>query len=113
MLVAGLKEWYNTNQVAKPPFLSSIKLETMKEILPLRKEYDYAFSIVLPNQIQSDNQDRACPVRRKFLSKGASSIDELYSLAKRTFNRAVDKYSFEPKDWCRQGIRRKSDGVWT
>jgi len=86
VLIAGLKEWYNTNQVVKPPLLSSLKLETMKEILLLKKEYDYAFSSVLPNEIESANQNRA------------SSIDELYSLAKRTFNRAVDLYSFEPKE---------------
>lgn len=86
VLIAGLKEWYNTNQVVKPPLLSFLKLETMKEILLLKKEYDYAFSSVLPNEIESANQNRA------------SSIDELYSLAKRTFNRAVDMYSFEPKE---------------
>lgn len=86
VLIAGLKEWYNTNQVVKPPLLSLIKLETIEEILLLKKEYDYAFSSVLPNEIESANQNRA------------SSIDELYSLAKRTFNRAVDMYSFEPKE---------------
>jgi len=86
VLIAGLKEWYNTNQVVKPPLLSSIKLETMKEILLLKKEYDYAFASVLPNEIESVNQNRA------------SSIDELYLLAKRTLNRAVDEYSFEPKE---------------
>ncbi len=86
VLIAGLKEWYNTNEVVKPPLLSSLKLETMKEILLLKKEYDYAFASVLPNEIESASQDRA------------SSIDELCSLAKRTFNRAVDEYGFEPKE---------------
>jgi len=86
VLIAGLKEWYNTNQVVKPPLLSSIKLETMKEILLLKKEYDYAFASVLSNEIESVNQNRA------------SSIDELHSLAKQIFNRAVDLYSFEPKE---------------
>lgn len=86
VLIAGLKEWYNTNRVVKPPLLSSIKLETMKEILLLKKEYDYAFASVLSNEIESVNQNRA------------SSIDELHSLAKQIFNRAVDLYSFEPKE---------------
>lgn len=86
ILIAGLKEWYNTNQVVKPPLLSLIKLEAMKEILLLKKEYDYAFASVLSNEIESVNQNRA------------SSIDKLHSLAKRIFNRAVDLYSFEPKE---------------
>jgi cobalamin-dependent methionine synthase I len=58
----------------------------MKEILLLKKEYDYAFASVLSNEIESVNQNRA------------SSIDKLHSLAKRIFNRAVDEYSFEPKE---------------
>jgi methylenetetrahydrofolate reductase (NADPH) len=86
ILIAGLKEWYNTNQLVKPPLLSSIKLETMKEILPLKKEYDYTFTSVLSNGIESVNQNIE------------SSIDKLHTLAKRILNRAADKYSFEPKE---------------
>ncbi|MHC4123167.1 MAG: methylenetetrahydrofolate reductase C-terminal domain-containing protein [Planctomycetota bacterium] len=42
VLMAGLKEWYNTAEAVKPPLLNSVKVYTMHNILPLKKHYDFS-----------------------------------------------------------------------
>jgi cobalamin-dependent methionine synthase I len=81
VLIAGLKEWYNTDDSVKKPLINSIKVYSMNNLLPLKKDYDYAFIGLLMSE-----------------QGGQHSIDELYSLAKEIFDEAVDKYAFAPDD---------------
>ena len=81
VLVTGLKEWYNTDQPVKKPLINSVKVYSMNNLLPLKKESDYAFIGLLISE-----------------HGGQHSIDELYSLAKEIFDEAVGKYGFAPDD---------------
>ncbi len=80
VLVAGLKEWYNTDELVKKPLVNSIKVYSMDRMLPLKKDYDFAFVGLLMSE-----------------KGGQHSIDELYSLAKDIFDEAM-KYGFEADD---------------
>jgi hypothetical protein len=86
VVIAGLKEWYNTKQVVKPPLLSPIKLETMDELLVLKRQYDYKLAGLLENIEQLISQS------------GTNSIDQLCSSAKKIFDKTVEKYGFKPGD---------------
>lgn len=81
VLKAGLKEWFNTDGKVAQPLLNSIKVYTMDNMLPLKKDYDFAFVGLLMRE-----------------SGKAPSIDELYSVAKEIFNEAVSKYGFKPEE---------------
>jgi cobalamin-dependent methionine synthase I len=80
VLKAGLKEWYNTDEAVKQPLVNSIKIYTMADMLPLKKEYDFAFIGLL-------------------MKEGASShsIDDLYNLAREIFTEAM-KYGFKAEE---------------
>ncbi|MGA2093817.1 MAG: methylenetetrahydrofolate reductase C-terminal domain-containing protein [Sedimentisphaerales bacterium] len=43
VLIAGLQEWFNTGELVRQPLINSIKVYTMDKMLPLKKDYDYAF----------------------------------------------------------------------
>lgn len=43
VLLAGLKTWYDTDHSVKKPLINSIKAHTADTMLPLKKEYDFAF----------------------------------------------------------------------
>jgi 5-methyltetrahydrofolate corrinoid/iron sulfur protein methyltransferase len=81
VLKAGLKEWFNTNEKVAQPLVNSIKVYTMDNMLPLKKDYDYAFVGLLMKE-----------------SAQLPSIDELYSVAKEIFSEAVGKYGFKPRE---------------
>ena len=81
ILIAGLKEWHNTDQKVAQPLINSIKVFTMDNMLPFKKDYDYAFVGLLMSE-----------------SGKPHSVDELYSLAKQIFNEAVGKYDFKPQE---------------
>jgi len=81
VLIAGLKEWYNTDQPVKPPLINSIKIYTMDNMLPLKKDYDYTFVGLLMGE-----------------SAGVHSIDSLYELARKIFTNAVNNYGFKPNE---------------
>ncbi len=81
VLKAGLKEWFNTEEKVALPLVNSIKVYTMDKMLPLKKDYDYAFVGLLMVE-----------------SSQSPSIDELYSVAKQIFNEATDKYGFKPQE---------------
>lgn len=80
VLKAGLKEWFNTDRKVAQPLVNSIKVYTMNKMLPLKKDYDYAFVGLLMKE-----------------SGQSPSIDELYSVAKEIFSEAVGKYGFKPE----------------
>jgi len=81
VLKAGLKEWFDTKQEVAQPLLNSIKVYTMDNMLPLKKDYDYAFVGLLIDQVSKSH-----------------SADELYRLAKEIFNEAVGKFGFKPRE---------------
>jgi 5-methyltetrahydrofolate corrinoid/iron sulfur protein methyltransferase len=100
VLTAGLKEWFNpapprggintdlpprlasrdaeAGEKVAQPLVNSIKVYTMDNMLPLKKDYDYAFVGLL-------------------MAESASpTIDEMYSVAKQIFKEATGKYGFKP-----------------
>ena len=81
VLIAGLKEWYNTDQPVAMPLINSIKVYTADKMLPLKKDYDYAFVGLLMNE-----------------QGGTHSVDDLYSLAKQLFTKAVDQHGFKAEE---------------
>jgi len=84
VLIAGLKEWYNTNEHVKQPIINSVKIYTVDKILPMKKKYDFAIVGLLVGEDKPTGMG------------GSHSVDELYHLAKQIFNIAVDKYGFKP-----------------
>jgi 5-methyltetrahydrofolate--homocysteine methyltransferase len=81
VLIAGLKQWYDTDVNIKQPLVNSIKVYTMDNMLPLKKDYDYAFVGLLMSE-----------------SGKSHSVDELYALARQVFDEAVGKYGFRPEE---------------
>lgn len=84
VLIAGLKEWYNTEKEVKQPLINSVKTYTMDDLLPLKKDFDYGFIGLLVSE------DKATGLG------GSHSVDELYGLAKQLFQKAVGEYGFKP-----------------
>lgn len=85
VLKAGLKEWYNTDQPVKPPLLNSIKVYTADAMMPLKKEYDFAFIGLLVSEDKPTGPG------------GSHSVEELFSLAKTLYNKAM-QYGFKPEE---------------
>jgi len=81
VLIAGLKEWYDTDEAVRQPLINSVKVHTMGSLLPLKEQYDFAFVGLLISE-----------------SAKPPSVEELYSLAKRIFDEAVGKYGFRPEE---------------
>ena len=85
VLIAGLKEWYEgKSEIGKPPLLNSVKVYTMDRMLPLKKDYDFSFIGLLVSEAKPTGPG------------GSHSVDELYGLAKRIFERAVGHGGFRP-----------------
>lgn len=84
VLIAGLKEWYNAGGQVKQPLINSVKVYTMEDILPLKKDFDFAFIGLLVGEGTPTGPG------------GSHSVDELYSLAKQIFTKAVGEYGFTP-----------------
>jgi len=83
VLIAGLKEWYNTDKEIGQPLINSIKVYTMDKMLPLKKDYDYAFIGLLMTEDKPTGPG------------GSHSVEELHSLARRLFDKAVGQCSFK------------------
>ncbi len=86
VLIAGLREWYNTEQEVRQPLINSVKTYTMEDLLPLKRDFDYAFIALLVSE------DKAVG------PGGSHSVDELYGLAKQIFDKAVGEYGFKPSE---------------
>ena len=86
VLIAGLKEWYNTDREVKPPMLNSVKVYTMDKILPFKKHFDFVFVGLLIGRDKPTGPG------------GSHSIEELYSFAQKLFESAVAKYGFKPNE---------------
>ena len=83
VLTAGLKEWYNTKKQVRQPLINSVKAYTMDGLLPLKKDFDYAFIGLLVSEDRPTGPG------------GSHSVDELYGLAKQIFEKAVGEYGFK------------------
>ena len=86
VLIAGLREWYDTKESVRQPLLNSIKVYTMDKMLPLKKQYDFSFIGLLVSEGAATGPG------------GSHSIDELYALARTIFEAAVGKYGFKPDE---------------
>ncbi len=84
VLTAGLKEWYNTEKKVRQPLINSLKAYTMDGLLPLKKDFDYAFIGLLVSEDRPTGPG------------GSHSVEQLYGLAKQIFERAVGEYGFKP-----------------
>jgi 5-methyltetrahydrofolate corrinoid/iron sulfur protein methyltransferase len=84
VLIAGLKQWCDTEQQVKQPLINSVKVYTTDQILPLKKDFDFAFIGLLVSEDASTGPG------------GSHSVDELYGLAKEIFEKAVGEYGFKP-----------------
>lgn len=103
VLIAGLKEWYGTEQAGgrrpeaggdrlpptasglRPPLLNSIKVYSMDRMLPLKRDCDFSFIGLLVSEDKPTGPG------------GSHSVDELYGLARHIFERAVGRYGFRPE----------------
>jgi 5-methyltetrahydrofolate corrinoid/iron sulfur protein methyltransferase len=84
VLIAGLKEWYNTNDPVQAPLLNSVKTYTSANILPLRREHEFSFiGLLVGEEITAE-------------PGGSCSVDQLYSMAKEIYQAAVQQ-GFEPE----------------
>jgi 5-methyltetrahydrofolate corrinoid/iron sulfur protein methyltransferase len=86
VLTAGLREWYNTGEKVNKPLINSVKIYTTDNILPLKKDFDFAFIGLLVSEEALTGPG------------GSHSVDELYSIAKRIFDAAAGEYGFSPDD---------------
>ncbi len=83
VLIAGMREWYSGGQAVSRPLVNSLKIYTMNEMLPMKKDFDYAFVGLLVSEEAATGPG------------GSHSVDELYSLARQIFDKAVGEYGFK------------------
>ncbi|MFA5292374.1 MAG: methylenetetrahydrofolate reductase C-terminal domain-containing protein [Phycisphaerae bacterium] len=81
VLVAGLKEWYDTNEKVAPPLINSLKVYTMDNMMPLKKHFDYKFIGLLISEAKA----------------ATDGIEDLYNLAKTLYDAAM-KNGFKPEE---------------
>ncbi|MHC4271045.1 MAG: methylenetetrahydrofolate reductase C-terminal domain-containing protein, partial [Planctomycetota bacterium] len=86
VLMAGLKEWYNTSEAVKQPLINSVKVNTMDKMFALKKNYDFSFIGLLNGNNKNNTKGNSC------------SADELYSCARRLFDEAVHNRHFQPEE---------------
>jgi methylenetetrahydrofolate reductase (NADPH) len=86
VLIAGLKEWYNTNEKVQPPLINSVKVYTIDNMMPLKKHFDYKFIGLLISEAKTADAGTT------------GGVDELYNLAKTIYDAAVNKYGFKPDE---------------
>ncbi len=83
VLKAGLKQWYSNGKQVKKPLINSIKVYTMDNMLPLKRDYDFAFIGLLVSEEAATGPG------------GSHSVDELCSLAEKLFEKAAGEYGFQ------------------
>ena len=82
VLIAGLKEWYDTSEKVARPLINSVKVHTMENMFPYKRDYDYKFIGLL---LAEDQKSTKHPV------------DQMYEMAKKIFGRAME-FDFKPED---------------
>lgn len=83
VLIAGLKQWYDADGPVKQPLVNSVKTRTMDDILPLKKDFDFAVVGLLVGDKPATGPG------------GSYSVDELCELASRIFDVATGQYGFK------------------
>ena len=83
-LIAGLEEWYDTDQPVRPPLINAVKTYTLDKILPLKGRYDFSVIGLLVSEQAPQGPG------------GSYSVDQLMALAHTIFDAAVDRYGFRP-----------------
>jgi len=78
VLIAGLKEWYDTDEKVLPPLINSIKVYTIDNMMPLKKHFDFKFIGLLISEAKATTD----------------SVDDLFNLAKTIYNAAM-KHGFK------------------
>jgi 5-methyltetrahydrofolate corrinoid/iron sulfur protein methyltransferase len=86
VLQAGLTEWYNTDDSVAQPLINSIKTYTAETMMPLKKEYDFAFIGLLMSEAQPTGPG------------GSHSVEELVALARELYNKAVNQHGFSAQE---------------
>jgi cobalamin-dependent methionine synthase I len=81
VLIAGLKEWFDTDESVKQPLINSVKLHTIETMLGLKKDYDFTFVGMLMPESGQDH-----------------GVDELFSIAQQIFGQAVNTYGFKAEE---------------
>jgi cobalamin-dependent methionine synthase I len=82
-LLAGLKQWYDTDGQVSPPLVGPIDISSGDKILALRKQYEFAMICTLSNDAKNENHQ--------------SVIDKATDTAKQLINKAVNEYQFKPE----------------
>ena len=77
-LIAGLKEWYDTEGQVAPPLVGPIKFSSGEKITALRKQHEFCMIYPL------DNND-------------SSEIAKTTEMVKQIVNKAVNEYNFKPE----------------
>ncbi|MGH2272238.1 methylenetetrahydrofolate reductase C-terminal domain-containing protein [Anaerohalosphaeraceae bacterium U12dextr] len=85
VLIAGLREWYNTDQPVKAPLINSIKVYTADKMMPLKKEYNFSFIGLLVSEEKPTGPG------------GSHSVDELFGLARALYQKAMT-FGFKPEE---------------
>ena len=83
-ILAGLKEWYDTDDNVSPPLVGPIDISSGDKILALRKQYEFSLISTISDKDASAGEDHQ------------SFIEKSYDLAKQFFNKAVNEYQFKP-----------------
>ena len=86
VLIAGIKEWYNTGEKVAAPLVNSIKTYTIDNMMPLKKHFDYKFIGLLMSGGKATDPSTT------------DTVDDLYGLARMLYDAAVNKYGFKPDD---------------
>ncbi len=86
VLIAGLKEWYDTGEPVKPPLINSIKVYTADRMMPLKEQYDFSFVGLLMTEDKPTGPG------------GSHSVEELVSLARELFTKAVNDHGFKAEE---------------
>ncbi len=86
VLIAGLEEWYATGEGVSQPLINSIKVYTADKMMALKNNMDFAFIGLLVSEEKPTGPG------------GSHSVEELYSLARRLFDKAVGEYGFKPEE---------------
>lgn len=83
-LIAGLKQWYDTDSQVSAPLIGPVEISSGDKILALGKQYEFGLIGALGQfDAPSDQQNR-------------SYVDESYESAERFFNKAVSEGQFKP-----------------
>lgn len=73
VLVAGLTEWYQTDQPVAPPLLGPVTHGTADKIMPLRKDHDFSCILLLSEPgAEALDVDAACQTARSLYDKAVN-----------------------------------------